>query len=668
MCTAKCKFLIFGRYFPCCDNSETYKNNLSYFLGFIDSVIDANPGFGICILGDLNFEYNRGRVGYNMFENLASEHKLVCCDDLITNGYAYTYRHPTLLQKSWLDHVFVEANLKNLVNNQVIIDDQVNISDYLLIVFYLNVDCSNFCQSGYTKLNRVNELRWDKGDTKLYYSITCELLSKINHNLNCDSVMCNCVDVAHCVDIDVYYQEIVHCLNSAANLSILSVLKSALKHYRSAALDNLKINSKSVHDIWVNLGKPIRGPIFDQMKDAKYKYKLAIRDVVKTFENRYSDELFVCMLNKDIKTFWKKWKSKRNGKDVIVPNIDGGQTDREIADVFMSKFNFGNLGNNPDGLSYKCNEMYDVSTWKFSVNDIDCVVIQKLKSGKAAGFDNISSEHVKYSHPILIMYLKNLFNLIVKHGYVPKQYGDGIIIPLVKDKNGDPCNSDNYRGITLCSTIFKIFELCMVDKFGSFLKTSDLQLGFKKDIGCGPAVFILQQVTNYFHTRGSRVFLSAVDASKAFDRIDHKILVNKLREHNVPLSFVNVIADWYSKLYLVVRWNGVFSNRFKVSCGIHQGQILSPFLFNFYVDELITDLQNSGYGFLVVLLMQTIYSYCQVQLLVCKKCLTSVLCMVICVILFLMLKRPCVWLLENHVHLIVAICTLVVILFYGQIN
>ena len=167
---------------------------------------------------------------------------------------------------------------------------------------------------------------------------------------------------------------------------------------------------------------------------------MAIRDVVKTYENRYSDELFVCMLNKDMKTFWKKCKSKRNGKDMIVSNIDGGQTDREIADVFMKRFNSINLGNNHDGLLYKCNEMYDVSIWKFSVNDIDCVVNQKLKSGKASGFDNISSEYVKYSHPILNMHLKNLINLIAKHGYVPKQFGYCIIIPLVKDKNGDTYN------------------------------------------------------------------------------------------------------------------------------------------------------------------------------------------------------------------------------------
>ena len=169
--------------------------------------------------------------------------------------------------------------------------------------------------------------------------------------------------------------------------------------------------------------------------------------------------------------------------------------------------------------------MYDVNTWKFSVNDIDCVVNQKLISGKLAGFDNISSEHFKYSHPILIMHLKNLFNIIVKHDYVPKQFDSGIIISLVKDKNGDPCNSDNYRSITLCSTISKIFELCMVDKFGSFLKTSDLQLGFKKDIGCGLAVFRLQQVTNYFCTRGVSVFLSAVDASKALIGLIIKFLL-----------------------------------------------------------------------------------------------------------------------------------------------
>jgi len=62
-----------------------------------------------------------------------------------------------------------------------------------------------------------------------------------------------------------------------------------------------------------------------------------------------------------------------------------------------------------------------------------------------------------------------LFNLILKHSYVPNEFGRGIIVPLIKDKNGDVCNSDNYRGITVSSVISKLFEYCLMSKFGSFL-------------------------------------------------------------------------------------------------------------------------------------------------------------------------------------------------------
>jgi len=59
---------------------------------------------------------------------------------------------------------------------------------------------------------------------------------------------------------------------------------------------------------------------------------------------------------------------------------------------------------------------------------------------------------------------------------------------------------------------------------------------------------------------------------------------------------MGLIMNWYSKLYSCVRWNGVFSDFFKVSCGVRQGGILSPVLFNLYVDDLIELLRDSGYG------------------------------------------------------------------------
>ena len=61
---------------------------------------------------------------------------------------------------------------------------------------------------------------------------------------------------------------------------------------------------------------------------------------------------------------------------------------------------------------------------------------------------------------------------------------------------------------------------------------------------------------------------------------------------NVPHCFAAILRDWYSKLTSVVRWNGVLSSSFAVTCGVRQGGILSPILFNVYVDELM----RSGYG------------------------------------------------------------------------
>lgn len=82
-------------------------------------------------------------------------------------------------------------------------------------------------------------------------------------------------------------------------------------------------------------------------------------------------------------------------------------------------------------------------------------------------------------------------------------------------------------------------------------------LDFKKQNG--PPVFIFQEVVSYFAGRNNQVYIPAVDASKAFDRLNHKILLNKLYARKLPLCFINIIQNWYSTLKSVVIWNDVFS-------------------------------------------------------------------------------------------------------------
>jgi len=62
---------------------------------------------------------------------------------------------------------------------------------------------------------------------------------------------------------------------------------------------------------------------------------------------------------------------------------------------------------------------------------------------------------------------------MLKHSYVPSQFGLGIIVPLVKDKDGDVCSSDNYRGITSSPLISNVFEHCLMAKFEHFLYSNE---------------------------------------------------------------------------------------------------------------------------------------------------------------------------------------------------
>ena len=100
--------------------------------------------------------------------------------------------------------------------------------------------------------------------------------------------------------------------------------------------------------------------------------------------------------------------------------------------------------------------------------------------GKAAGPDMLSAEHLHHAPPTLIIHLKLLFHIIVKHSFVPSDFGQGIIIPVVKERTENLNNVENYRGITLIPIISKLFESVILAICDNILQTDDRQFGFKK--------------------------------------------------------------------------------------------------------------------------------------------------------------------------------------------
>ena len=170
--------------------------------------------------------------------------------------------------------------------------------------------------------------------------------------------------------------------------------------------------------------------------------------------------------------------------------------------------------------------------------------------------------------------LQTVEQLNMTHSFVPESFAIGVITPIIKDKRGDITAADNYRPITLSSIISKIFEYMLLHDMSVFMPSDDLQFGFKPHVGCPNAIFLLRRVIDYFTDKQSNVYVPSLDASKAFDRINHFKLFSTLIQHKLPYYFINIIVNWYSRLSVCVRWNISYSSELRVLSGVRQGGIL----------------------------------------------------------------------------------------------
>ncbi len=185
---------------------------------------------------------------------------------------------------------------------------------------------------------------------------------------------------------------------------------------------------------------------------------------------------------------------------------------------------------------------------------------------------------------------------MVLHGYFPDELMSTVIIPIVKNKKGNITDMDNYRPIAITTIISKIVELLMLHRYSSLLQTTDNQFGFRSKHSTDMCVFALQQVIDLYVSMNSPVYICYLDASKAFDRINHWSLFSKLLKRSVPKLIVRLIIFWYTMQTFIVQWGSAVSSPFTAVNGVRQGGILSPLFFNVYVDDLSVQLSSLKTG------------------------------------------------------------------------
>ena len=274
------------------------------------------------------------------------------------------------------------------------------------------------------------------------------------------------------------------------------------------------------------------------MRVTRAHFKYALRFVRSQEEMARADSLAQNLSDQDADGFWKTMHKMNNCNTILANVIDGVSGPDSIAQiVYYWKQHSDKLLNvhvhvnsdnslKDDILSnfdkIKHNSNMSVSTK--SVSEI----IGKLECGKSAGPDRIGAEYLKFSNIKIHVLLSLCFTLCLAHGYLPPAMIETTIVPIVKNKSGNLSDSSNYRPIALATIVSKMFESVLLFKCAEYLSTSDNQLCFKSSHSTDLRIYTLKEFIDYYKSRGTTVYVTFLDASKAFDRIDHWLLFNKM--------------------------------------------------------------------------------------------------------------------------------------------
>ena len=157
------------------------------------------------------------------------------------------------------------------------------------------------------------------------------------------------------------------------------------------------------------------------------------------------------------------------------------------------------------------------------------------------------------------------------HSFVPSQCLETVIVPIIKSPTGDISNSGNYRPIAIASVVSKLFEHLILFQLKPLLTTSDNQFGFKPLHGTDMCTFLLKEVVRSYTTKNTPVYSVFLDASKAFDRVNHDMLFCKLMARSVPGYLLCLLHFWYTNQTMMIKWGNCMFDAFNVSNGNRQG-------------------------------------------------------------------------------------------------
>ena len=241
------------------------------------------------------------------------------------------------------------------------------------------------------------------------------------------------------------------------------------------------------------------------------------------------------------------------------------------------------------------NDIDDVFNLLSDLPTVDEIVLhsQDIDITKNSCIDGISTNICKDLLTLAPNYFMHIYISSIRTGIFPEDWAKGIITVL--PKVGDLSNPSNWRPITQTPIFAKILEKVIHKRLINYLDENSIlskyQYGFRKGKSTQEAIFDLVKYVYSGLNHKKVVSAICLDVAKAFDCINHDILLLKMKK----IGFTDLSVNWF-RSYLtrtqIVKFDNIKSSKLNVKTGIGQGTILGPLLFIFYINDITSVLQN----------------------------------------------------------------------------